>query len=105
MRSRIPRHFALALVFTAYAVHAHDDDDEGALRGSYAVVGTGICNRSSLGFRTDIEFVPIVAAGATIQAQSFTYSGIRTFTRDGVHGTITVYNIFYPAPLVGIAGI
>lgn len=79
-----------------------DSLTESGLSGRYAVVGTGLCTRSTPGgFGTSPEFVPL--PGSTVQSQSFTYSGIREFNADGtIHGTSTVYSIAYPSVVLGV---
>lgn len=77
---------------------------EGGLNGRYAVVGTGLCTRGTAntpGFGTSPEFAPL--PGSTVQQQSFTYSGVREFdpATGTIHGTSTVYNITYPAAVLG----
>lgn len=99
----VPAELAARIDAEALARMTADEDlrssmSEGGLSGRYAVVGTALCTRSSAGFRTDFEFVPALVPGSTVQPQSFTYRGIRTFDANGTaQGASTVYSLSYPA--------
>lgn len=68
-----------------------DGTTEAGLSGRYAVVGTALCTRASGNFSS--TFAP----AGTVQPQSFTYRGTRTFDAAGMHGDSLVYSITYPA--------
>jgi hypothetical protein len=81
-----------------------DSLGESGLSGRYAVVGTGNCLRSSLGFRSDPEFVPAVQTGSFVQPQTFSYTGIRTIDGSVMHGSSMVYSLTYPSTFFNSLG-
>jgi hypothetical protein len=71
---------------------------EHGISGRWSVVGQGTCYRApSAGFSTNPEFMPVLIPGATLQPQTFTFSGIRTVNGNHMTGSLMVYNLNMPA--------
>lgn len=74
-----------------------DSVTETGLSGRFAVIGTTTCVRSSLGFGPGPQFIPVF--GGTVQIQSVSLSGIRSFNSGTGTLVSTNNSITHPAPL------